>query len=90
MEAGAAREQAPVDDLTPPAPFPTGKGVLSSTLSQKRLRVLLRASPLVSPEMRAHWLRVLPHLTGDQRAELARLLESDAGEATLPPDVSRA
>jgi hypothetical protein len=80
-----------VDDLTPPAPLPPrGRGEFAATLSQKRLRALLRASPLVSPEMRAHWLRVLPHLTGDQRAELARLLESDAGEATLPPDVSRA
>jgi hypothetical protein len=31
----------------------------------------LRTSPLVTPELRVHWLRVLPHLSEVQRGELA-------------------
>lgn len=42
--------------------------------SQKRLRELLRTSSLVSPELRVHWLRVLPYLTAEQRRELVALL----------------
>jgi hypothetical protein len=49
--------------------------------SPKRLRELLRASPLIAPELRAHWLRVLPHLSAEQRAELAALLASGAPAA---------
>ncbi len=52
--------------------------------SQKRLRELLRTSPLVSPELRGHWLRVLPHLTDGQRSELAALLTADES-ADSPP-----
>jgi hypothetical protein len=58
--------------------------------SPKRLRDLLRASPLIAPELRAHWLRVLPHLAAEQRAELATLLEAGiaaggaAGRADAP------
>jgi hypothetical protein len=51
--------------------------------SQKRLRDLLRTSPLVTPELRVHWLRVLPHLSEAQRAELASLLGGAAPPA--PP-----
>ncbi|HLH22735.1 MAG TPA: hypothetical protein VK066_09440 [Chloroflexota bacterium] len=53
--------------------------------SLKRLRELLRASPLIAPELRAHWLRVLPHLSAEQRAELAALLA-----AGTPDDPSSA
>ena len=58
------------DDTRHPAP--------GARHSQKGLRILLRASPLIAPEVRAHWLRVLPHLTAEQRAELAALLEGEA------------
>src|SRR4051812_47959601 len=50
--------------------------------SQKRLRDLVRASPLISPEMRAHWLCVLPHLTVEQRQELWSLLAPAAPSAS--------
>ena len=63
-----------------PAPSP-GKG--EGPVSQKELRALLRASPLVPPEVRTHWLRVLPHLTAQQRAELATLLGAD-GDTAVP------
>ncbi len=53
--------------------------------SAKRLRVLLRGSPLIPPEVRTHWLRVLPHLTAEQRAELAALLEASATVQAPPP-----
>ena len=80
-----------MDDLTSATPLPgAGKREFSAGLSQKRLRALLRASPLISPDLRAHWLRVLPHLTADQRAELAQLLESRAGDAAPQSDGSRA
>jgi hypothetical protein len=59
--------------------------------SAKRLRMLLRASPLVAPELRAHWLRILPHLSAEQRAELADLLEASepAGRAPDPAHARR-
>jgi hypothetical protein len=53
--------------------------------SAKRLRALLRTSPLIPPEVRTHWLRVLPHLTAEQRAELAALLEASATVQAPPP-----
>jgi hypothetical protein len=56
----------------------TRQPALSARHSLKGLRTLLRASPLIAPEVRAHWLRVLPHLTAEQRAELAALLEGEA------------
>ncbi|MBX5493363.1 MAG: hypothetical protein IRZ14_19605 [Chloroflexi bacterium] len=50
--------------------------------SQRVLRALVRRSPLLRPIERAHWLRLLPHLTAQQRRELADLLapapDSDA------------
>src|SRR5690242_820185 len=58
----------------------------STQHSVARLRALLRASPLIAPELRAHWLRVLPHLSAEQRAELAALLASDAAAPAGPPD----
>ena len=54
------------------------------SLSPQQLHALLRASPLIAPEVRAHWLRVLPHLTAEQRAELTALLAGD--EAPPPAD----
>lgn len=54
--------------------------------SQKALRALLRASPLIAPDVRSHWLRVLPHLSGAQRAELAQLLASETPPAAPAPD----
>jgi hypothetical protein len=57
--------------------------------SAKRLRALLRASPLVPAELRAHWLRVLPHLTDEQRAELALLLEMGDSAPPSPRDAAR-
>jgi hypothetical protein len=45
------------------------------------LRDHVRRSPLLSPIERAHWLRVLPHLTAAQRRELAELLAPDADPA---------
>lgn len=51
----------------------------------KHLRALLRTSPLIPPEVRTHWLRVLPHLTAEQRAELAALLEAGAAVQAPPP-----
>ncbi|HZR99306.1 MAG TPA: hypothetical protein VFE37_11395 [Chloroflexota bacterium] len=64
----------------------------ASPPSAKRLRALLRTSPLIAPELRAHWLRVLPHLSAGQRAELAALLEvgSPAESGPGPADVDRA
>lgn len=44
----------------------------------RMLRDRVRRSPLLSPLERAHWLRVLPHLTAEQRRELAELLAPDA------------
>jgi hypothetical protein len=59
--------------------------------SQKQLRGLIRASPAMPDAMRTHWLRVLPHLSGAQRAELAGLLSAaaypdggQAGQAGVP------
>jgi hypothetical protein len=56
--------------------------------------MLLRVSPLIAPEVRAHWLRVLPHLTAEQRAELAALLEGEAAAVATadaaPADASPA
>ncbi|HEY7064359.1 MAG TPA: hypothetical protein VII06_22975 [Chloroflexota bacterium] len=56
----------------------------STPPSTAQLRALLRASPLVAPELRAHWLRVLPHLSAEQRAELAALLEPEAAQRAVP------
>jgi len=66
----------------PASPRASEPGAASRPPSQKRLRELLRASPLVTPELRGHWLRVLPYLTAEQRGELAALL---AGEAPGGP-----
>jgi hypothetical protein len=52
----------------------TRHSALGTRHSLRALRELLRSSPLVPPEVRAHWLRVLPHLTAEQRGELAALL----------------
>jgi hypothetical protein len=54
--------------------------------SQERLRALLRASPLIPPELRAHWLRVLPYLTDEQRARLAALLTAGTAADAPPAD----
>ena len=54
--------------------------------SPKRLRALLRTSPLIAPEMRAHWLRVLPHLSAEQRAELALLLDAEGPNVGIVPN----
>ena len=66
-----------------PASAPASPGKGERPVSQKELRALLRASPLVSPLVRTHWLRVLPHLTAEQRAELAALLEA-GGDTGAP------
>jgi hypothetical protein len=66
--SGAAEAAAPVATGSVAAPRPP---------SQKRLRELLRTSSLVSPELRVHWLRILPYLTAEQRRELAALLGGD-------------
>jgi hypothetical protein len=53
--------------------------------SQKRLKELLRDSRLVPPELRAHWLRVLPYLTDQQRRELATLLGGESASGPAAP-----
>jgi hypothetical protein len=71
---------------------PTQHSALSTQHSPSRLRALLRASPLIAPELRAHWLRVLPHLSAEQRAELVALLEAGAppeAPAPGPADADR-
>lgn len=57
---------------------------LGAVPRQKKLRDLVRASPLIAPEMRAHWLRVLPHLTAEQRQELWSLLAPADPSASMP------
>ena len=61
-----------------------GRSAPGSQHSVKRLRDLLRASPLIAPELRAHWLRVLPHLSAEQRAELAALLQPGDPQGGAP------
>jgi hypothetical protein len=83
-----APKESPQAPLT--RPF-TQHSALSTQHSAKRLRELLRSSPLIAPELRAHWLRVLPHLSAEQRAELGALLEAGAleGGESGPTDAGR-
>lgn len=46
----------------------------AAELAPRALRQLVRSSPLLTPAVRAYWLRVLPHLTAAQQRELAELL----------------
>jgi hypothetical protein len=65
-----------------PHPPSDAPALTSQAPTARALREWLRRSPLLSPVERAHWLRLLPYLTADQRHELAELLAPDADLAS--------